>query len=303
MQDRQYKISISTTRQNIDVLSGLLWELGTTGVLIIDKDIGDLSYDYLDSSLDMTESDEAVVSGFFDYDALTDVQSMLNDWQHKCEWQVGTLELGLEIVDPNQWVEDFRDSFVPVDYGQVVVVPEWVVTEYTKPVVRLQLASAFGTGKHETTSMCIKALQKYVQPGLSVADVGCGSGILGLVALLLGAGLVSFSDVDGGAISTTRYNLDINNIDSKYYTIDQRSFLDGDSINYHIVVANLTADLLTKLSSTVHNNLKPNGILILSGIILDKVDLVKDTYIDCNCQLIDQTIEGEWACLVFGIDT
>ncbi|MCL1944727.1 MAG: 50S ribosomal protein L11 methyltransferase [Firmicutes bacterium] len=320
MKNKQYKISITTNIHFVDELSSLLWDLDTTGVQVEESLDESIEYDYIDSELLKDCGDTAIVSGFFDTDITDKIVEKLKEFENNSQLNVGSLEIDTTEVDPDLWIEQYKLYFKAHDYGNVVVIPEWETTQFNKPTVKLQLASAFGTGYHETTSMCICALQKYVYNGAKVADIGCGSGILGLVALSLGAGFVSFGDIDSQAVEATQYNLSLNNINIDRYKLSKVSFLNGDSMQYNIIVANLTASLLTtladeltkntfngsigdslvRLDSDMHTTIDvcESTILIISGIILDKLNSVRQVYLKNGWQLIEENIQGEWGALV-----
>jgi ribosomal protein L11 methyltransferase len=294
-----YQISITTTQPSADIISSILWDCGAIGVSLHEPlDIGDVDFDYIDESL-LQISPNTIVSGFFESSDIQDIKKALDEFEKNCEWDVGSLDLHVAKVDNYQWVDEFKKYFVDVDYGSIVVVPEWSQNLYQKPTVKMQLSSSFGTGKHQTTSMCIGALQKFGTTKKSIADIGCGSGILGLTALSLGAEFVKFGDIDSQAIDATKYNLDLNSIKPNRYKVCQCSLLEGDSNKYDIIVANLTAKILIELGKTIRQNMHSDSIVITSGIILEKLEQVEQNFYSNDLKLLQSKTMDDWAMCVF----
>jgi ribosomal protein L11 methyltransferase len=291
-----YKLTLHTTQTAVDDLASVLWEYGAVGVQIEDHaTLADLAgtYDYIDASLQMQVIDQAIVHGFFEGDCT----ALLDDIYNSCAFvEIDRKRTVVHKVLDEDWVQAYKQFFVDVDYGAVVVVPEWSTQVYHKLTVRLHLASAFGTGAHESTTLCIQGLQEYMQKGMRVADVGCGSGILGLVALLLGAAHVQYTDIDDQAIGATYANLALNNIDSARYNVTQCSLLDGVSGQYDIIVANLTADILIQLAAQLPQHKAQHTVLILSGIINARAKEVADAYKDIGT--ITTRTMGEWTSVI-----
>ncbi|MDR3022348.1 MAG: 50S ribosomal protein L11 methyltransferase [Clostridiales bacterium] len=300
-----YQIKVSTTQPTIDIVSSILWDVGACGVSIDQPfDSSEVDYDYLDQKLLMqcTKCD-VVVSGFFE--CIKGVQQNLicefAKLSENCIWDIGTFDLEICEVKYN-WIEDFKKYFVDADYGKVVVVPEWNDSKFDKPTVKLQLAAAFGTGQHQTTRMCIEALQSHLGQKSVVADVGCGSGILGLVALSLGAKFVKFCDIDTQSTSVTQYNLNLNQVDTSLYQVCSSNLLHDDKKKYDLIIANLTASTLIQFADSAKENMHAHSQLIVSGIILDRLDELKAVYKSKMYNLIDTKIADDWALCIFKKD-
>ena len=182
-----------------------------------------------------------------------------------------------------------------MDMGKVVICPEWV--EYTPKnnqiVVKIDSNMAFGTGEHETTSMCIDFLQKYITGKEVVLDVGTGSGILGITAVKLGAKKAVMTDIDQVAVETAKRNAILNGV-SENCVITLDNLLDKDNSVGDVVVANITADVLCVLSSSLQSHCKQGTILILSGILREKANLVTSTYLPLGYEIINSESKGEW---------
>ena len=154
---------------------------------------------------------------------------------------------------------------------------------------------AFGTGEHETTSMCVQLLQKYVNAGSTVIDVGCGSGILGIAAARLGAKNVIMTDIDECAVEAANHNVKLNGV--KNAEVYLKNLLDDNAVKGDVIVANIMAEVLIMFASGLKNNLKSGGVVLLSGILTDRLDKVIAAYTAQGFTLLEQEIKGEWAAI------
>jgi len=157
---------------------------------------------------------------------------------------------------------------------------------------------AFGTGEHETTSMCVELLQKYITPESVCVDVGCGSGILGISAVKLGAKFAYLTDIDAVAVESAKHNALLNGVSDKV-VIDRSDLLSDSNIKGDIMLANITADILERLAPSIPKNLKAGGTLILSGIINEKLERVIKVYEGEGLTLCEKVNKGEWNALAF----
>ena len=158
---------------------------------------------------------------------------------------------------------------------------------------------AFGTGEHETTSMCVDFLAKYVKSEDTVLDVGCGSGILGICASKLGAKQVIMTDIDECAIVATEHNMKLNTITNGQVLL--KNLLDDNTVRGDVIVCNIMAEVLIFFAPYIGNNLNKNGKIILSGILADRLEKVKTAYLEQGFTFIEQKIKGEWSALVMGL--
>ena len=194
------------------------------------------------------------------------------------------------------WKKHFR----PIHIGKIVVCPEWIPYEPQdgEQVVKLDSNMAFGTGEHETTSMCLELLQGAVKAGDTVIDVGCGSGILGIAAVKLGAQRAYLTDIDYVAVRSAEHNSELNGTADRT-VIALSNLLDDAKIAGEVMTANITADILCALSESIPENLKEGGTLILSGIIESKLAQVVAAYEGKGLTLQKQLRKGEWFALLF----
>ena len=173
-----------------------------------------------------------------------------------------------------------------------------------KMIIHIDPGTAFGTGMHETTQLCIRQLRKYVSDKARVLDVGCGSGILGMLALKFGAAYSVGTDLDPCAIDATRENMEVNGIGEDQYEVMIGNIIDDKEVQdkvgygcYDIVAANILADVLVQLTPVITAQLKPGGIYITSGIIDDKEQTVRDAVTAAGLEILDVTYQGEWVCV------
>lgn len=218
--------------------------------------------------------------------------------------------LGREIttaaVDDADWENSWQQYYEPLEIGEkLLVVPEWQEAEPNgRTVLRLDPGIAFGTGSHPTTRMCLEALEHFAAPGKTALDLGCGSGILGIAALLLGCDRVLGCDVDPKSPDAAMANAALNGIGPdrlKLYAGDllrdegMRRELDG---SYDIVLANIVADVIVALSAFVRRYLKPDGVFICSGIIDGRDEEVRTALEQAGLTVLDHLHEEEWHCFV-----
>ena len=308
------ELTINTTSEGVELVADKLWEFTSYGVSICDdNDILELinkrrnTWDYLEDGITENLGYRAtLVKCYLDLDTAEQTKIQIqNALNQMVELSGGALSFGsLETisreVDGDDWIEIWRKHYRPMDMGKVVICPEWV--EYTpkqgQTVVLIDSNQAFGTGEHETTSMCIDFLSAYVKDDITVIDVGTGSGILGITAVKLGAKKSVMTDIDEVAVETAKHNAKINGVDDKcYVTLD--NLLSENDGKGEIVVANITADILCVLSKDILNHTVENTKVILSGILKDKAQMVVDTYLPLGFKLINSKNKGEWVALVF----
>jgi ribosomal protein L11 methyltransferase len=156
---------------------------------------------------------------------------------------------------------------------------------------------AFGTGEHETTSSCVELMQEYVTPESVCIDVGCGSGILGISAIKLGAKKAYLTDIDEIAVISSKHNAELNGVADKT-VVAHSNLLDDTSVVADVMMANITGEILTMLAPSIPKNLKADGVLILSGIIESRLQMVKDAYQAVGMQIVKEVRKGEWFALV-----
>ncbi|MDE7401093.1 MAG: 50S ribosomal protein L11 methyltransferase [Clostridia bacterium] len=307
------ELTVHTTSEGSELIADVMWRYTSYGVAISDvKDVIALQrdksayWDYMDDDLVANASGDVLVKAFI---ALSDAQKVIPEIRRDIEEIVancggalplGTLETTNREIEGDDWIEIWRTHFRPIHLGKIVVVPEWI--EYEKAegeqVVKLDNNMAFGTGEHETTSMCVELLQEYITPDSVCIDVGCGSGILGISAVKLGAKQAYLTDIDAVAVESAKHNCELNGVTAKV-VVARSNLLDDSALKGDIMLANITADILENLAPSIPKNLKKGGNLILSGIIDEKLDRVVEVYSAQGLELIKKVKKGEWNALAF----
>lgn len=305
------EFTVHTTTEGSELVADIFWNYTNYGVTVCDyNDIVALQsdkrtfWDYMDDDV-ARPSGDVLVKCFLPVDiADEDIRSILADIEELKErsaFPLGTLETARREVDGDDWIDIWKKHFRPLHIGErVVVCPEWI--EYApkegEAVVRLDSNMAFGTGEHETTAMCLELLQQYLRPGDTVVDVGCGSGILGIAALLMGAGFAYMTDIDYVAVQSAAHNAALNGVDGRA-KIALSDLLEDADVRGQVMTANITADILCRLAGSIPKNLCPGGALILSGIIAPKLAQVIAAYEGVGLHLVKQLQRGEWYALAF----
>ncbi len=307
------ELTIHTTTEGSEIISDIMWNYTDYGVTICDRaDIIALQtakettfWDYMEDELTADKPSDVLVKCYVAEDVAGEILSaILQDIADAKERSggcipFGTLEDTKRTVDGDDWIDVWKKHFRPIHLGKIVVVPEWIAYEPTaeEKVVLLDSNMAFGTGEHETTSMCVELMQDYMTPKSICIDVGCGSGILGISAIKLGAEKAYLTDIDPIAVESAFHNSKLNGVDERT-VVAHSNLLDDTTVQGDIVMANITAEVLKLLAPSMPKNLKKEGVLILSGIIESRLEVVKTSYEAVGMQVIKERRKGEWFALV-----
>ncbi len=307
------ELTIHTTTEGSELIADILWRYTNYGVAISDvKDVIALQnnkvmyWDYIDDSL-LGDRRDVLVKAFVPKDETAKTLPLIREdfevLSENCRGitSLGTLETMLREVEGDDWIEIWKSHFRPLHIGErIVVCPEWIKYD-RKPneeVVKLDSNMAFGTGEHETTSMCLKLLQRYLTPSSVCIDVGCGSGILGISAIKLGAKYAYLTDIDYVAVESAKHNAEINGV-AQSVTVAHSNLLENSDVKGDIILANITAEILCGLAPSIPKNLKEGGTLILSGIIKSRLDMVIKAFTAQKLTLEEKIKDGEWIALSF----
>lgn len=315
------KVSVFTTSEGIEPVSGRLYQLGISGLEIEDEqDFKDFLennkqyWDYVDEELVKNMEGETKVKTYVSDDTegrelLIAIKSTLSELkQLDVNNEFGRLEIELDNMTEQDWANNWRQYFHQMEIGEKVMIkPEW--EELNKPtdrvVFNIEPGMSFGTGSHYTTQLCIESLEKYITQGVKMLDLGCGSGILSIISLLLGADMAVAVDIDPNAVDTAYQNADRNGVDrSKYKVLSGNVLTDSDiqaeisKNKYEVVAANIVADVIIGLAPKAKEYMAENGVFITSGIISDRLDDVKNALYENGFNIVSINQRKDWVSIV-----
>ena len=291
------EISIKTNHQDAELISAAMFMAGADGVEIDDKqDVIDVlssskNWDYVDDDV-MNVGDEVFVKTVLEGDETSFLDSLKS--------ALKTLNISVSIdvnkIDNVDWTKEWKKYFKPVHTSSVTVVPSWI--EYDKAegekILLILPGHAFGTGEHETTKMCLDMMGDV--KGKDIVDVGCGSGILGIAAKICGAKSAYLCDIDSMCVESSVRHAILNKVD---VTVEERDLLSDKDVYGDLVFANLTADILLKLSDGICDHISDGGYLIISGIIDSREEEVLTRYLDLGLKLVDKMSMKDWRAFKF----
>ena len=305
------KFRLKTTTESEDIVSSMLMDLGIQGIEIEDKiplTQSDKEQMFVDI-LPEIEADDGVAYISFYLEEDEDKEEVLANVKKELEEMRAYTNVGACTIEESQtedvdWVNNWKQYFHQFYVDDVLIIPSW---EEVKPededkmIIHIDPGTAFGTGMRETTQLCIRQIRKYVTPDTTILDVGCGSGILGMLALKFGAKYSVGTDLDPCAIDATYENMEVNGITKDQYEVMIGNIIDDKEVQdkvgyekYDIVVANILADVLVPLTPVILHQLKTGGIYITSGIIDAKEETVVEAVKEAGLEVLEVTYQGEW---------
>lgn len=312
MQGRWIEVKIVTTSEAVEPVTGIFYGLDVKGVAIedprdiLEREQGPLSWDFADINIFEYGKDAAVVKGYFSLednieDVVKYIEEKLNELK-EMNIDIGQGKVEAKTVNEEDWANNWKKYYKPTKIGKnIVIKPIW--EEYAKEsdelIIEMDPGMAFGTGTHETTRMCIEALEKYVTKDTTVFDIGTGSGILAITAAKLGAKEVVGVDLDPVAVDSAKNNVEFNNLNN--IKILEGNLMDVVEGTAEVVVANIIAEVIIFLCEDVKKFLKPDGLFIASGIIKDRKDDVVSKLESVGFNVIEVNTLGEWVCVVAGL--
>ncbi len=306
---------LKTTTEAEDIVSSMLADLGIEGVQIEDKiplTQQDKEQMFVDILPDIPEDDGVAYLTFY-LDPDLDAGTILAHVREEMEQMRAYVDVGDATIEESEtedvdWVNNWKQYFHQFYIDDILVIPSWEdvkAEDSDKLVIHIDPGTAFGTGMHETTQLCIRALRKYVKNGDLVLDVGCGSGILGMLALKFGAGHSIGTDLDPCAIDATHENMEVNGIAKDQYKVMIGNIIDDKDVQdavgyekYDIVLANILADVLEPLTPVIVHQMKPGAVYITSGIIEDKETVVTEAVKAAGLEVLEVNHQGEWVSVV-----
>lgn len=305
------KFRIKTTTEAEDIVCSSLMDLGIQGVEVEDKipltqrEKEQMFVDIL-PEIDVDDG-VAYISFYLEEDE--DKEKMLQAVREELKEigtyvNVGSMEIEESQTEDVDWVNNWKQYFHQFTIDDVLIIPSWEDVQpedEDKMIIHIDPGTAFGTGMHETTQLCSRQIKKYVTEDTEILDVGCGSGILGMLALKFGAKHSTGTDLDPCAIDATHENMDVNGISRDQYRVMIGNIIDDKEVQdqvgydrYDIVAANILADVLVPLTPVILNHLKTGGIYITSGIIEEKEETVVEAVKAAGLEVLEVNHQGEW---------
>lgn len=305
------KYTLKTRTEAEDMISSMMMDIGIEGIEIEDKvplTEQDKAQMFVDIMPIVGEDDGTAYISFY-LEPETDQEEMLAKVREGLEEIAQWMDIGEATIEASEtedkdWINNWKEYFHQFYVDDILIKPSW---EEVKPedreklLIQIDPGTAFGTGMHETTQLCIRQLKKYVTNETRLLDVGCGSGILSIVALKLGAALAVGTDLDPCAITATEENTQVNGISKDQFEVMIGNIIDDRAIQdrvgyekYDIVVANILADVLVPLTPVIVHQMKKGGIYITSGIIDNKEETVVEAVKAAGLEVLEVTYQGEW---------
>ncbi|MFA9463013.1 MAG: 50S ribosomal protein L11 methyltransferase [Velocimicrobium sp.] len=310
------KVAINTTTEAVDLISNLFDELGLEGIQIEDRiplSEEDKAAMYIDILPELGPDDgKAIVSTYVNFDTnmdqlavdikegLTEISQFVN---------IGEGSITMEERDDEDWINNWKAFFKPFRVASdIVIKPTWEVLNDRKEddiVIEIDPGTAFGTGSHETTKLCIQGLRTYITSETKMLDVGCGSGILSIIGIKLGAKYAVGTDIDPAALKATYENVEVNSITQAQFCAHAGNIISDEVLqqtigfnSYDIVVANILADVIIPLSAEIGQHMKPGGLFISSGIIDMKKEEVRIAILKNGFDILEENEMGDWVSFV-----
>ena len=318
--DNFYQVDIYTSSEAIDGITGALQDYGVTGFIIKDgADFEDFladknaNWDYVDDSLMALKNAEPCITVYVHENAqgretLEAIRALVESYKAKnSDGFYGNIRMELANVKEEDWANNWKQYYKPFRIGKSLVIkPSWeqVEPKAGDKILEIDPASTFGTGQHHTTKMVMETLETVIKGGERVLDLGCGSGILSIAALLLGAENVTVCDIFENAVKTASENIEKNN-----FTVEKYRAFCGDIISnsalrgkigggFNVICANIVADVIIGMSGLFADFLAEGGVLIVSGIIDERLDEVLEALSENGWKKVSALNEEGWNCVL-----
>jgi len=305
-----YEIEITTTQQAQEAVSGILMEKGAKGTEVVDpyafrNVLKTNEYlDYADLGLIDSYGTDVVIRAWLSEDC--NIKALEEDIKNslmelKEHFDTGKNEIQIRLRDDSEWKDNWKQYFKPFKFtDKIVIKPSW--EEYQKSpdeiLIELDPGMAFGTGTHETTKMCALLGEKYIEPDDKVLDLGCGTAILAISAIKLGARSALAVDIDAQAVKTARENVLKNNVEDRI-TVKQGELKDLKPERYDLIYINIIADIILELVEDVKKFADSGTRVLLSGIINTRRDEVFEAYTQAGFKLLEEMEQGDWVAMAF----
>ena len=309
------RFTVKTKTEAEDIVISTLAEVGIEGVEIQDKqplteeDKAQMFVDIMPEG----PADDGIAYLNFYLEEDADKEAILKDVREALDDLKNFMDIGEATIEESQtedkdWINNWKQYFHQFYVDDILIVPSWEevkAEDKDKMILHIDPGTAFGTGMHETTQLVIRQLKKYVTPDTEMLDVGTGSGILGIVALKLGAKHVLGTDLDPCAVPAVAENKEANQIVDETFDMVIGNIIDDKAVQdavgyekYDIVAANILADVLVPLTPVIIHQMKPGAVYITSGIIEDKENVVVEAVKAAGLEVLEVNHQGEWVSVV-----
>lgn len=292
------EMTINTSKDKKDIIEGILFDYGIYNTEEISSDLVDeldqdeKDWDFIDYPLLNSEKNIFAIRIY--PENLEDAKNLKNELEEK--------DLGkclIEEKDDQDWANNWKKYYKPLEIGKkLAIVPEWEDYENkNREIIKINPGMAFGTGTHESTYMCLELLEKYVKNDDEIFDIGCGSGILAIAALKLGAKSALAIDIDEKCIDASHENASLNNLEDKM-KIEKGNLLDVVKGRADLIVSNIIAEIIVDEIKNLKNHMDKGGIFITSGIIKERRKMVIDALEENGFEIIDELDKNNWVAIV-----
>ena len=309
------KYTLKTRTEAEDLISSMMQEAGIEGIEIEDKvplSDEDKAQMFVDILPDMPDDDGVAYISFYlepDEDQAEMLRKVQEGLDEICGWgvDVGEATITASETEDKDWINNWKEFFHQFYVDDILIKPSWEEVQpedRDKLLIQIDPGTAFGTGMHETTQLCIRQLRKYLTPETVLLDVGTGSGILSIISLKLGAKRAVGTDLDPCALEAVKENMEVNGISSESYEVLLGNLIDDREVQekvgygkYDMAVANILAEILVPLAPAAAAALKDGGMYITSGIISGKERIVAQALEQAGFEVLETTYQGEWAAV------
>lgn len=302
------ELSVKTEFDAFEAISDLLTDFGANGVAIEDtsnmqNDLDLLYWDYVDENIKHQDQNVIIKAYYLENLYTEQMKLKIKDGISKIEkiLKISSSEISEKVINEEDWANEWKKHYKPIKVGQSIIVkPSW--EDYTKQaneiVIEMDPGMAFGTGTHESTYMCLEFIEKFIGNRKRILDIGCGSGILSITGIKLGAESAFAIDIDEVAIKVAKENALNNKIQSNIVVKKAKIQEINSGEKYDLVLANIVANVIIEISPIVKNFLDENGLFIISGIIKERQEEVQNCLKNNNYKIIETKNMGEWVAMV-----